>query len=129
MVINQGGNSSSFAKNGQQLESTEPVETEAIITKLKITADNSAIISQQLADIFIKINTGNGTLARLIRDSTIAENIEQTIVYLKSSSKGLNENMEAAKGNILLRGYYNKKEKEAEKKKKEKEETNGKTIK
>lgn len=126
LVINQGSNGSPFAKSGQQLDSTEPVETEAVITKLKVTADNTAIISQQLAEIFIKVNKGNGTLARLIRDSTIAENIEQTIVNLKSSSKGLNENMEAVKGTILLRGYYNKKEKEAEKKKKEKMEANDK---
>ena len=57
----------------------------------------------------IKINSGNGTLGRLIEDSTIAENINSTIVNLKKSSKGLNENMEAVKHNIFLRGYYNKK--------------------
>ena len=37
---------------------------------------------------------------------------------LKKSTKGLNENMEAAKSSILLKGYFNKKEKEAEKQKK-----------
>jgi len=74
----------------------------------------------------IKINNGNGTLGRLIQDSTIAENINQTIVNLKKSSKGLDENMEAAKHNFLLKGYFNKKDKakqkEAEKKKAKEEE-------
>ena len=44
------------------------------------------------------------------------------MVNLKQSSKGLQENMEAAKHNILLRGYFNKKAKEVEKKKKDTEE-------
>jgi phospholipid/cholesterol/gamma-HCH transport system substrate-binding protein len=64
----------------------------------------------------VKVNSGNGTLGRLIQDSTIAENINQTIVNLKQSSKGLDENMEAAKHNFLLKGFYNKKKKEEEEK-------------
>jgi phospholipid/cholesterol/gamma-HCH transport system substrate-binding protein len=40
---------------------------------------------------------------------------------LKKSSKGLDENMEAAKHNILLKGYFNKKKRAAEKKKQEEE--------
>ena len=71
---------------------------------LQVTADNAAIISTQLAEIMININSGNGTLGRLIKDSTIAENINQTVNNLKKSSKGLNENMNAAKENFLFRG-------------------------
>jgi phospholipid/cholesterol/gamma-HCH transport system substrate-binding protein len=62
-----------------------------------------------------KVNSGSGTLGRFIQDSTIAENINQTIVNLKKSSKGLDENMNAAKENFLFRGYYKRKEKAAEK--------------
>ena len=82
---------------------------------MQITADNAAIISYQLADIMVNINSGNGTLGRLIQDSTIAENIDRTIINLKNSSKGLNENMNAAKENFLLKGYFNRKAKAAEK--------------
>jgi len=67
------------------------------------------------------INSGNGTLGRLIQDSTIAENINETIVNLKKSSKGLDENMNAAKENFLLKGYFNRKEKAAEEMKEEAE--------
>ncbi len=119
LIISQGSSDSPMAKSGQKLRSSEPVETDAIMASLQVTANNAAIISEQLANIFIKINSGNGTLGRLIQDSTIAENINQTIVNLKKSSKGLNENMEAAKHNFLLKGFFNKKAKEAEKKKKE----------
>jgi len=38
------------------------------------------------------------------------------MVNLRKSSKGLNENMEAAKHNFLFKGYFNKKAKAAAKK-------------
>ena len=91
------------------------LETDEIISSLNVTAGNAEIITYNLAEIMQKINSGNGTLGRLIQDSTIAENLNQTMANLKNSSKGLNENMEAAKHNILLKGYFNKKRKEKEK--------------
>lgn len=118
LVITQGSTESDLAKEGQGLASVEPVETDAIMASLQVTAGNAEVISQQLAEIMLKINNGNGTLGRLIQDSTIAENLNQTMVNLKKGTKGLNENMEAAKHNFLLKGYFKKKEKEAEKKKK-----------
>jgi phospholipid/cholesterol/gamma-HCH transport system substrate-binding protein len=63
----------------------------------------------------VNINSGKGTLGRLIQDSVIAENLSETMLNIKKSSKGLDENMEAAKHNFLLKGYFNKKEKEAAK--------------
>jgi phospholipid/cholesterol/gamma-HCH transport system substrate-binding protein len=67
----------------------------------------------------IKINSGSGTIGRLLQDSTIAENLNMTISNLRKSSKGLDENMNAAKENFLLRGYFNRKAKAAEKSKEE----------
>ena len=115
LVITQGSSYAVPAKNGQQILSKEPVEPDAIMASLQITADNAAVVSYQLAQIMTKVNSGSGTLGRFIQDSTIAENINQTIMNLKKSSKGLNENMNAAKENFLFRGYYKRKEKAAEK--------------
>jgi phospholipid/cholesterol/gamma-HCH transport system substrate-binding protein len=115
LIITQGSSEAPMAKDGQQIESKEPIETDAIMASLKVTADNAAIISSQLAEITDKVNTGNGTLWKLIRDSTMASNISQTIVSLKKSSKGLDENMDAAKHNFLLRGFFKDKEKAAQK--------------
>jgi len=120
IIITQGSAGAPLAVEGQQLNSKEPVETDAIMASLKVTAGNVEIITQQLAEVMIKINGGNGTLGKLIQDTTIAENLNQTIVNLKKSSKGLGENMEAAKHNFLFRGYFKKKEKAAEEKAAEK---------
>jgi len=115
LMITQGGTDAPMAKEGMQLASTEPVETDAIMASLEVTAVNAEIISQQLAEIMVNINSGKGTLGRLIQDTSIAENLSETMVNIKQSSKGLEENMEAAKHNFLLKGYFNKKEKEAAK--------------
>jgi phospholipid/cholesterol/gamma-HCH transport system substrate-binding protein len=115
LIITQGSSDGSIAREGEQLNSKEPVETDAILASLQVTADNAAIISYQLAAIFTKVNSGTGTLGRLIRDSTIATNLNQTMVNLKNSSKGLDENMNAAKENFLLKGYFKRKERAAEK--------------
>jgi phospholipid/cholesterol/gamma-HCH transport system substrate-binding protein len=109
LVITQGSSEAPVVKPGQQLASAEPVEIDAIMASLQVTAGNAAIISEQLAEIMIKINGGQGTLGRLIQDTTIANNLSQTMVNIKRSSKGLDENMEAAKHNFLLKGYFNKK--------------------
>ena len=89
------------------------------MASLRVTAGNAEVITEQLAEIMTKINTGKGTMGRLIQDTAIASNLSQTIVNLKKSSKGLDENMNAAKHNFLLKGYFNKKAKAAEKKKEE----------
>jgi len=119
LVITQGSNESPVVKDGQSISSKEPVETDAIMASLAVTAGNAEIISQQLAEIMYNINSGNGTLGRLIQDSTIAENISKTIINLKKSSKGLNENMNAAKENFLFKGYFKRKAKAVEQKKKD----------
>jgi phospholipid/cholesterol/gamma-HCH transport system substrate-binding protein len=132
LVITQGSTEAPLAREGQHLASAEPVEIDAIMASLQVTAVNAAIISDQLAEIMIKVNSGHGTIGRLIEDTIIAENLSQTMVNIRSSSKGLNENMNAAKENFLLRGYFKRQaeakaeadekiRKEAEKKKKEDE--------
>lgn len=121
LTITQGSCKAPSIIEGEYLTSIEPVETDAILSSLKVTGENAEVVSNQLADILYKINNGNGTLARLIEDTTIAENINQTIVNLKKSTKGLGENMEAAKHNILLRRYFRDKDKKENKDKKEKE--------
>jgi len=115
LILSQGSANAALTKNGHMITSKEPIETDAIMASLLVTANNAAVVSIQLAEIMTKVNSGSGALGRFIQDTTIADNINQTIMYLKKSSQGLDENMNAAKENFLFRGYYKRKEKEAEK--------------
>lgn len=114
LIITQGTTDAPLVKEGQLLLSAEPVEIDAIMASLQVTAGNAEIISQQLAEIMFNINSGNGTLGRLISDSAIAQDLSQTMENIRKSSKGLDENMSAAKENFLLRGYFKRKAEAAE---------------
>ncbi len=119
VLISPGSMNREPVKDNEILVSHTPVETEQIMAGLKTSADNAAIITQQLAEIANKVNHGHGIIARLLGDSTMGNNLHATMVNLKNGSAGLNENMEAAKHNFLLKGYFKKKKKEEDKKKKE----------
>ncbi len=117
LIITQGSTDAPIAKDGQQIDSKEPSETDAIMASLQVTAGNAAIISEDLAEIMMKVNSGRGTIGRLIQDSTIAENFSQTMVNIKKSSKGLDENMNAVKGSFLFKRHFRKQAEAVQKKK------------
>lgn len=119
ITITEGSSDAPMVKEGQELVSSEPVETDAIMASLQVTASHAEVISQQLADIMYKVNNGNGILSKLIQDSTMAGNLDATMLNLRKSTKGLDENMQAAQHNFLLKGYFNKLEKAKEKKAKD----------
>ncbi len=101
VIITQGSSDGAMAKNGQHIFSKEPVETDDIIVSLQATSLNAEVITLQLAEIMTNINNGQGTMGRLIQDSTIAENINQIIANFKKSSEGLDETIGATKENAF----------------------------
>src|SRR5680860_276966 len=99
--ISYGSPDAPIAEDGQQLTSTEPVETDAIMASLQTSVLTAETITQQLAEIMMNINSGQGTLGRLIQDSSIAENINQTIENFKMSSEGLDQTIKVTKENAF----------------------------
>jgi len=109
LIISQGSTGSPMVEHGDHLSSSEPIETDAIMASLEVTALNAELMSYDLAEIVANINSGKGILGRLISDSTMAKDFSKTIDNLESSSKGLEENMDAVQGSILFRNYFRKK--------------------
>jgi phospholipid/cholesterol/gamma-HCH transport system substrate-binding protein len=101
VIITQGSNSSPVARDGQHILSKEPIETDDIMKSLQTTAGHAEVITLQLAEIMVNINSGQGMLGRLIQDSTIAENVNLTIENFKKSSEGLDETIEVTKENVF----------------------------
>ena len=89
LIITQGSTNSPLAKEGQQLASKEPVETDAIMRSLQGTANHVGVISKELANVMIQINSGKGTLGKLIHNAEIANNLSQSMVNLKGSTNGI----------------------------------------
>jgi phospholipid/cholesterol/gamma-HCH transport system substrate-binding protein len=104
-----------FKKSSEGLDETIEVTKEnvfAFMESLQKTAAKTEVASNELGEIMTKINSGEGAIGMLIQDTTIVNNIDETIINLKESSIGLNENMEALKHNFLFRGYYRRQAKQ-----------------
>jgi phospholipid/cholesterol/gamma-HCH transport system substrate-binding protein len=109
-----------FKTSSEGLDETIELTKEnvfAFMESLQKTAAKTEVASNQLGEIMTKINNGEGAVGMLLKDTSIVNNIDETIVNLKQSSVGLNENMEALKHNFLFRGYFKKKAKEEAEKK------------
>ena len=92
------------------------ITDEEFSKSLKSTLINLEISSNEFAKFTVKMNDGKGALSKLISDERLANKLDSTISNLQTGTKGLSENMEAAKSNILFRGFFNNKKKVAAKK-------------
>jgi len=119
LTISPGVKSTKVIENGGAIASVNGIEMQDLMKSVKKSVDNAAVITDELAIFSHSMNTGNGALARLVRDDKMANSVSNTLSNLESGTKGFSENMEAAKSNFLLKGYFKKKEKEKEKKKEE----------
>lgn len=123
LVINPGTSSKIQVLDNDNIASIKAIEMDEIMRSLKTSIDNAGIITDELAQFTYKMNHGNGALSKLITDEKFANSLTKTMTNLQTGSKGLSENMEAAKHNFLLKGYFNKKKKAADKKLEEIEKT------
>lgn len=122
LTISPGTKSNKIIKDNNVIATTEAVELEDIMASLKVSVDNAQYITYELAEFTAKMNNKNSLLSKLVNDEKLGQSVENSLHNIQGATKGLNENMEAAKHNFLLRGYFKKKEKAEEKKKKELEE-------
>jgi len=119
VVIAPGGiNSTEEIGDGNELNSINPVDVDKIITKLTRVADNAEVLTSNLAEIVAKVNSGKGSIGRLLNSDKIAKDLEGTVKQAQTTMKGvhkttatLNEDLQAAQHNFLLRGFFKKKEK------------------
>jgi phospholipid/cholesterol/gamma-HCH transport system substrate-binding protein len=76
----------------------------------KASADVSSF-SNNLKKVGNKLNEGDNVAGVLLNDSVTAASVREMIRNLETSSKKLDENLEALQHNFLLRGFFRKKAK------------------
>lgn len=91
------------------------ISDEEFSSSLKSTLLNLQLSSNEFAKFTAKMNNGKGALSKL-SDENFGNSLDSTMNNIQNATKGLNENMEAAKSNFLLRGYFKKKAKAEAKK-------------
>jgi phospholipid/cholesterol/gamma-HCH transport system substrate-binding protein len=122
IVLMPGGpNTTAMVNDGDHIGSVNPVDMDKIIGKFTKMADNAGSLIDNLSQIVAKVNSGQGSIGRLLNNDKMAREMEGTIAQAKKTIKNvhqtsttLNEDLEAAQHNFLLKGFFNKKKKAAQ---------------
>ena len=84
---------------------------QASVTELQKTAAAAAVLTENLNQASAQLNKNDNAVGLLLNDKQTAEQVKSMMKNLESSSKKLDEDLEALQHNFLLRGFFKKKEK------------------
>jgi phospholipid/cholesterol/gamma-HCH transport system substrate-binding protein len=80
-------------------------DVDDILLQLRTTIDHTSNMMDDLSSITSRIESGDGTIGKLLMDKSFGENIESTLTNLKDGSAGLKSLMDKAKTSWLLWGF------------------------
>jgi phospholipid/cholesterol/gamma-HCH transport system substrate-binding protein len=119
IVIAPGGIiSTQVVQNGDQLTAINPVDIDKIIAKLTGVISNAETLTGGLSQIVAKVNSGQGSIGRLLNSDKLSKDLEGTVKQAQKTMKNvhsttttLNTDLKAAQSNFLLKGFFKKKKK------------------
>jgi phospholipid/cholesterol/gamma-HCH transport system substrate-binding protein len=105
LIISPGTGGKMIIENDDVIATSQPTDIDEIMKSLKTTIDNTSSITGDLAKITTNIESGKGTIGRLMMDKELMQNFETTIINLKDGSVGFKTFMEQTNelDNILVR--------------------------
>ena len=120
VAISFGSAKGADLADGGTVESEPPLEmsdllkkTDGILNSSQEALANVTHATANLSSISTKIDKGQGTVGALINDKNIYAQLDQTMNGLRDTvakaqagATGFQENMEALKSNVLLRGFF-----------------------
>lgn len=109
-----------MAQLSDNLDSLINNRSEPIMKNLELSSEAIANTSKKLESIVEDIESNEGLIGTVMRDTTLTQDLKNTINNLNSGTQKFDESMEALQHHWLLRGFFKKKEKEAKKAKEKK---------
>jgi len=113
--ISFGSKEAEKVKDGDTVEGQPPVDlsdmikkTDQIVDTTKDAMQNVDQVAANLNSVTSKISEGKGTLGALINDEKVYREADAAAVHAQAGTAAFQENMEALKHNLLLRGYFKK---------------------
>ncbi|WP_370391752.1 MlaD family protein [uncultured Winogradskyella sp.] len=91
--ITPGENGTTNVKDGDFIASYTKIRTDEMLNTLSSTNENAALLISKLLNIANNINEGKGTLGMLISDSTMSQNLKETVRNLKLTSVEANRSI------------------------------------
>jgi len=90
-------------------------QLKASVAQLKQTTANASVLADNLSRASNKLNTTDNALGVLLNDPKGAEQVRSTLNLLNQSSIKLNDDLEAAQHNFLLKGFFKDRDKAKQK--------------
>lgn len=88
LIINPGPGLEKEIQHNDIIKTVQPINLDEVLLSLKTTIDHTSQITYDLSKITSYIETGKGTIGRLVMDQTLARNIDEAIINLKLGSSG-----------------------------------------
>jgi phospholipid/cholesterol/gamma-HCH transport system substrate-binding protein len=89
LIINPGSGGKMEIEDNDTVETIQPIDIDNIMVSLKRTIDNTSNITSDLSKIASNIESGKGTIGRLLMDQDLALTFDSSFVNLKLGSEGL----------------------------------------
>jgi phospholipid/cholesterol/gamma-HCH transport system substrate-binding protein len=105
LIINPGTGGKMEIENNDTVGTLQPINLDDLFTSLKTTIDNTNDITSDLARITGNIQSGKGTIGRLLMNQSDAQRIDSILVNLEEGSAGLKTLTAKAKSSWLLWGF------------------------
>jgi len=102
LIISPGTGGKTEIENNDTIRTIQPINMDDIMLSLKTTIDNTSHITNNLSNITGTIQSGKGTIGKLLMDQSLAESFDSTFVNLQQSSAGFKNLMNKAKSSWLL---------------------------
>lgn len=108
MIINiiPGKGAEASVTPGDEIKSLSRIRTDDLLNTLGVTNKNAALLTADLLKITEQINNGKGTVGLLLKDTSLANNLKETMHYLKITGKGTSESV--TRLNRLISSLENK---------------------
>jgi len=108
MIINiiPGKDKATSISPGDEISTLNRIRTDDMLNTLGKTNKNAALLTSDLLKITNEINQGTGTVGLLIKDANLANDLKQTVHYLKITGRGSSESI--TKINRLISSLENK---------------------
>ncbi len=116
-----GDGSNGEVNNGDQIGSVNPIDVDKIIAKLTKIEDNAGSLIDNMSQIVAKINSGKGSIGRLINNDKMAKDLDATVQSAKSTMDNIhkttttvNQSLNKAQNSFLLKPFFGKKKTKAQ---------------
>ena len=88
IIVYPGTGGKTEIENNDIVQTTSPLGVDDFMISLKRTIDNATKITSDLSKITENIQSGKGSIGRLLMDQSISQNVDSTFTNLKDGSAG-----------------------------------------